>query len=300
MIFVLRLLPFLFLLLWPLRGVAQEWSRICWNDEPAWQSECRGWKAVVSVARGRLVFWGRSGGENILYVSRKAEPLNTSDPNPPSWGGHRVWLGPQSLWNSGWPPPRSWEYAPAQKVGVGEGKLSLGVAATGVFPGWIRSYVWKEGALQNSVEWDGASRALYAFQVFALRPEVCARVNAPVSAQLPKGMALLPIWERPGVRRQFDLPLACVTRKGDVVIVNVTKQRQRIGVPAVDIDCLSPWGNFSVRRLAEGEGIPAEDGLETQIYAGDANSFFLEVEQLSLLMKSRHGPARFTVVLRPD
>ena len=84
------------------------WQPLSWNGERAFAAESHGWRAVVSVERARLVYFGAVGAEhNLLFA-----PATRTGPH--GWGGHRLWLGPQSLWN--WPPPAAWESSPARSV----------------------------------------------------------------------------------------------------------------------------------------------------------------------------------------
>ena len=60
---------------------------------------------------------GPTGGPNLLFG-----PTH----NELGFGGHRVWLGPQTEWEVFWPPPDNWELSAADRITVlSDGSLSV-------------------------------------------------------------------------------------------------------------------------------------------------------------------------------
>src|SRR5262245_795819 len=82
-----------------------DWQPTVWQGESALVSTSHGWKAIVSLERGRLMYFGTAERDANLLLA----PATKANRN--MWGGHRVWLGPQETWPHGWPPPIEWEYS---------------------------------------------------------------------------------------------------------------------------------------------------------------------------------------------
>jgi hypothetical protein len=65
---------------------------------------------IVNPALGRIVWFGRRGGDNLLWVDPLAQEKAAGQSAPAwrNWGGDKVWWGPQALWAGAvgwrWPP----------------------------------------------------------------------------------------------------------------------------------------------------------------------------------------------------
>ncbi|MBE2212306.1 MAG: hypothetical protein IAE82_00430, partial [Opitutaceae bacterium] len=54
---------------------ADTWVETTWRGERAFVSESAGWRAIVSLERGRLVHFGPAGADdNLLFVSPERGP----------------------------------------------------------------------------------------------------------------------------------------------------------------------------------------------------------------------------------
>src|SRR5690606_6276552 len=125
------------------RGGEGVWQPTTWRGEEAYESRSGGWHAIVSVARARLVHFGATADDrNLLFETATRD-------HPQGWGGHRVWLGPQGTWPSGWwPPPPEWESTAAERATVREDVLELPIRPAGHgWPRWTRTYHWEGDAL---------------------------------------------------------------------------------------------------------------------------------------------------------
>jgi len=102
----------------PTEPVVSAWSGTTWHGERAYELISGNWHAIVSTERGRLVHFGpaEAGARNLmLETSTRSDCMG--------WSGHRVWLGPQSLWV--WPPPSAWEFSAAESVKVSGNRIEL-------------------------------------------------------------------------------------------------------------------------------------------------------------------------------
>ena len=195
------------------QAIAVDWSKTSWHGEQALSSiNESGWRATVSVARGRLVHFGPDEtGRNLLFAPEVAEGW--------FWGGHRVWLGPQSTWDKGWPPPDAWEAAAAVEVRHENGGIVLVMPESpGEWGDLVRSYRWDGDTLLCGVSFTGAKRDAQIIQILQLDPavEIDARatVSDDVSDDVPRGYVILPIVDRSDLHTRFDPP-PHVTRDGE-------------------------------------------------------------------------------------
>jgi len=282
---------------------AASWQEVAWQGEPAWSATQDGWRAIVSAARGRLVFFGPvEGGKNMLFSPRRAPFPQPGDGAPTSWGGHRAWLGPQTAWVPVWPPPMAWEFTPAAAATRGDWLVLTLPVPSGGQPAIERRYRWERGALRCDVSWRDARRPWCAIQIFAV--PAAARIEVPSlpSSEWPRGFSLLPIHGRWDIRKQFPLPVCGVTRRGGVLSLVHGKEMQKIGLPPAAIRW-SLGGDAVVlerARTVEKGALPDEGAL-TQVYLGNPrmDESFNEIEQLSSIRTPGFFPARFTVYLSP-
>lgn len=169
------------------------WSRTEWRGERAWTASSRGWTAIVSEERARLVSLAPAdGGASLLYAEQK---------DVFSWGGHRFWLGPQSAWTAPWPPPEDWERSAAAELTADGDTLRVKQARTDAnYPAIERSYVWRDGVLSCTVSWrDPRFQGIHIVQV---PKEAVVRVRRAPSEAAPLGYVLLPVYKRPRLARE--------------------------------------------------------------------------------------------------
>jgi hypothetical protein len=274
------------------------WTKTVWNGEPAWTAACRGWTAVVSERRARLVSFG-PGETNLLFAPSSVEGAST-------WGGHRSWLGPQREWDPDWPPPADWESASADEVTVREDVLEVKHKRTDPrYPAVRRTYKWTaSGDFSAETEWrDDVARRFSSVQVFQFPLASSFQIPAEKTKQLPEGLALL------GGHPRYDLSFAFAMPPtlrwiGDHVRIDGEKS----GSPLKPVFRPAPieivTGGHKLELLrGKITGTPSEEldaGLYTQVWIGDAGFPVMEAEQLSpRLEPDQSGKCAFEVLLRP-
>lgn len=269
---------------------ADTWQPATWLDEPALVSVNRGWKAVVSLERGRLMYFGPADQDFNLLL---APPTRA---NPNIWGGHRVWLGPQSSWAKIWPPPREWETsAPASHQST-EGVLRLLMADTkDGWPRLTRTYRWNDTKLICGVEATGGNVPVQVIQIFQVPSITVVAAQARPADNFPAGYVRLPSM----VSRfagEFSPP-AQVTRSGDQLTLRHTEAIEKLGFFPQPLT--GQAGNYvlTVARGTQNGTVVSEpdQGFITQVYLGGREAF-IELEQLSPLFAAGQS-ASFDVVL---
>lgn len=269
------------------------WRRTEWRGEPAWCSTSRGWTAIVSAERARLVSLApEGGGANLLYAEQK---------DIFSWGGHRFWLGPQSAWTAPWPPPADWERsAAAELVADGETLRVKQARLDANYPEIERSYVWRDGVLSCTVSWkDSRFQGIHIVQV---SKEAIVRVRREASEAAPLGYVLLPVYKRPGLRVDEPLSPKVATVDGDEIVLRYAGEREKIGVPAQPIVAEIGRYRLTLRRgamsgMSEASSAP-DLGMLTQAYFGSPEDPFIEIEQLTPL--GAEGGSAAEILLAPS
>lgn len=290
--------PLLFLLLWVLPAAlacpaAAEgtWLPSVWNGERALRSTSQGLLAVVSLERGRLMHFGPADRDiNLLLAPATRENRNRL-------GGHRLWLGPQSAWTKGWPPPEAWEYREAATVAQADGLLRLTMPATG--DGWpqlTRTYHWAGASLVCGSEFSGGTKPAQFVQILQVPPAMAIAAEARPEENFPAGYVLLPSTSGPFAAR-FAAPPQ-VTRTGDSLALQHSGSVVKLGFRPQTLT--GRLGGFELqvsRGAATGETVGEPDeGFHTQVYLSSGNEAFAELEQLSPLFAPGR-PARFEMVL---
>jgi hypothetical protein len=256
-----------------------QWTETAWRGERAMVSEAGGWRAVVSLERGRLVHFGPAEGEeNLLHVS----PERGKDGG---WGGHIAWLGPQIEWPAIWPPLAAWERSAAVDGVVRDGWLELAMPESD--GGWARltrAYRWDGDALLCRVSLAGGTHAAQVMQIVQVPASAVVRVaQATPSEAAPAGFYLLRVGVQDQVVREFSWPVhasreadgALTWRPTGVVIkVAFTPQTLVAKIGAYELS-LSPSGETGAVAGA------IDGGYTTQLYLGRAGTPFIELEQLS-------------------
>lgn len=289
---MLRPLLFLFLCCLPSALVRPAepsaiWTPLTWNGEPAWASASQGWRAVVSVTRGRLMHFGPDGNDFNLLLA----PATRTNRN--RLGGHRLWLGPQCSWAKNWPPPDAWEYREPAAVVQEGGVLRLTMPATD--DGWpqlTRTYHWTGASLVCGAEFSGGTRPAQFVQILQVPPSVRVTVESRPEPAFPSGYVRLgPFTAR------FDEPLQ-VTRTNNALVLQHTGAVMKLGFrPQALTGRIGGFGLQVSRGASTGATVGEPDaGFHTQVYLSEANEAFAELEQLSPLFAPGQ-PARFEIVL---
>lgn len=268
-------LGFLFWGIGQVFAVEAGWTPTEWRGEQAWASTSpKGWTAIVSAGRARLVsLTPPGGGNNLLFAELK---------NEYSWGGHRFWLGPQSAWAVDWPPPPDWETSPAATIASSGAMLRVVQPRTNPgYPELVRTYEWCKDILHCTVSWNDAR--FHGIHILQIPITAVVRVKRKVSEKLPLGYVLLPVYRRPGVHTDRELSPASGRVEGDVITLRGTGVIEKIGVPPQAI--VADIGAYRLtmsRGKMTGMSDKAPDlGMITQVFLGSDQSVFAEIEQLT-------------------
>jgi hypothetical protein len=277
-------------------AIVSLWRPATWNGERAFEAATPRWLAIVSVERARLVYLGgRDGTHNLLFA-----PSTRND--PAGWGGHRLWLGPQSTWSRGWPPPDAWEKSGAENVRVDGARLELKLADAG--DGWprlTRVYRWEEdGRLHCEALSNGGTRSAQFIHIVQVPAEAEVEVHSAPRPDLPVGYAQLHLGRTPSPQRKFQ-PLPHVSESAGVLHLRVANVKEKLGFEPQPLVARSEGSGLRVERgVSDGVLLAAPDeGLFTQVYLGDNHTPFIELEQLSPLWKAGSA-ARCEIILEPQ
>lgn len=253
------------------------WEPAIWRGERAYALATATWRAVVSVERGRLVHFGpvEAPAGNLLFESATRD-------DPFSWGGHRVWLGPQSLW--GWPPPPAWERAAAEHVTATGDRLELLVPEAGAgYPRFSRIYEPEGDRLACRIAVAaGGMRAVQVMQILQTGPATVVDLVAGPSAEWPRGYCRVGGSSGPLMAPNLPRP-AGATEQGCAVRLAYTGRSEKLAFPPQTL-----VATVCDRRLELGfgecrgpvAGTP-DAGFFTQVYLGEPESPVVELEQLS-------------------
>jgi hypothetical protein len=251
-----------------------DWRPTIWDGESAWEATSSGWTAIVSEGRARLVSLGPAGsGENLLFAPSKASI---------SWGGHRCWLGPQAEWKTIWPPPPDWEASAATTVKASGHNLTVTLPQTDPsYPALTRSYEWRAGVLHCRLSWQGERH--HAIQILQLPQWTIIHVRRAIQPDLPLGYVLLPISGRSALAIRQVMASGIGRIEGDEVTLWHACVTEKIGFPRQEL--IAEVGAYQLKmRRGDDEGVAAaapDLGLLTQVYLGDWQNPFVELEQLS-------------------
>ena len=270
------------------------WRETRWQGERAYVAEATGYEAIVSIERARLIYFGPAGGErNLLYV-----PPDLS--NRAEWGGHRIWLGPQSEWSRNWPPPAAWEASAAESVELEKDRLELLMPSTGdQWPRLRRVYQWKDGKLHCEARIDGGRRAAQIIHVVQVLAEAEVKVKADPSGEVPRGYVLVHLGRGPQPLKTFPVP-PHVQGESEELTLTFAGKMEKLGF--VQQPLIARIGHERIRVEA---GVSSgrvdstpDEGFVTQVYFSGPRAPLIELEQLSPLY-ARDQEASFEIVLVP-
>jgi hypothetical protein len=254
---------------------ASDWKQMIWQGEKAWESTSAGWTAIVSEERSRLVgIVDTVTGDNLLF----APPTKGAV----SWGGHRCWLGPQSGWKTDWPPPVDWEASAADQVVASGALLTVTHPQTDDgYPGLSRTYQWRGGVLHCELRWQGGRR--HAIHILQLPSWSLVHVRRAVTKDLPFGYAWPQSTGTVEALTDKALPDGVSRVEGDKVMLWHANITAKVAFAPQEIVAEIGKHQLKMRRgLVSGCTEKSPDfGLLTQVYVGDWQNPFVEIEQLS-------------------
>jgi hypothetical protein len=265
------------------------WQSSRWNGERALTSTAHGWKAVVSLDRGRLMYFGAAERDLNLLLA----PLSRA--NRDVLGGHRLWLGPQSLW--GWPPPAAWEYSSPESFSADGGVLRLLMPDAGHgWPRLTRTYRWDGAKLVCGAEISGGTRAVQIIQIFQVPPATVVAARARPEEKFPAGYVELPSTAGP-FAASFAQPKH-VTRAADDLTLRHTGEVVKLGFRP---QFLTGTAGNLVLQVSRGDQAGAvagepDEGFFSQVYLSNGAQGFIELEQLSPVFAPGSGGSFATVL----
>lgn len=272
-----------------------DWAPATWNGERAYATTAGGWKAIVSIDRGRLIYLGAANADkNLLFAPARPD-------TPMGWGGHRVWCGPQELWPGGWPPPEAWEHSAAKAVRVEGSHLVLTMPdSPDGWPNITREYFWNGGTLHCRVRLNGGKRDAQIIQILQVPATATVTVHVAPSAAAPVGYVQVHLGRHPSPRYEFPAAPQ-VTPDGDQLQLKFTGAMEKLGFMPQPLRAQIDGVRMTLARgAAEGnEASTPDDGYLTQVYFGTDRAALIELEQLSPLWRAGH-PASFEILLTPD
>lgn len=276
----------------PVSAAEPAWQPTLWNGEKALVSVHEGWQAIISLERGRLVHFGSSAsGANLLFATPTRDL-------PAGWGGHRLWLGPQSTWAKIWPPPNAWEHSGPESFAIDGDVLRLRMPDAG--DGWprlTRTYSWNGCRLVCGAELQGGTRAAQVIQIVQVPIGTRISVTAQPDAIAPEGYVRLPAGKVSKLTTTFDPP-PHIIRQHNTVSLHYLAVTEKLGFRPQP---LAGWDGtalaLTVDRGTQTGQVAGEpdQGFSTQVFLG-GNEPFIELEQLTPLF-APGTPASFEIVI---
>jgi hypothetical protein len=262
-----------------LAAADSSWQPTLWSGEKALVSEHEGWRAIVSLERGRLTHFGpAASGANLLFATATRN-------DPAGWGGHRLWLGPQSTWAKIWPPPDAWEHSGPESFTVENGTLRLLMPDAG--DGWprlTRTYRWQGRQLVCGAEIKGGTRPAQIIQIVQVPGATQISVEALPDASAPQGYVRLPAGQVSKLTTIFDPP-PHVIRQGNALVLHYLGVTEKLGFrpqALVSRDGLAVAIRVDRGRQTGGVAGGPDQGFFTQVFLG-GHEPFIELEQLTPL-----------------
>lgn len=273
------------------------WVRTNWRGDAGWTAANGPVLAVVIEARSRLIYLGSlDGGFNLLNAPYPKALPAAGDPSP-NQGGHRFWLGPQSVWK--WPPLKEWEYSPAASVAASGAVLT--VVQEHIDPGYpavVREYAWEGGRLRCTARWRDEGRPFFGIHVIPVDVPLSLAARLVRTAEIPAGaVAAQMVDPEPAL----ELPHPSVTVDGDVATVTSGIKTLKAGFSPQALTIARPHGwKLSVQPgPCEGVAVGTPDhGYLSQVWVGSEKFDLAELEQLSPYLKGdAHGLCASTIYI---
>jgi len=268
------------------------WQPVTWNGEHAFAAVSGEWKAIVSVERGRLVYFGAAKEEhNLLFAP-------STRGHVAGWGGHRIWLGPQTSWVRNWPPPDAWEHSAAAVVAIDGARLVLTLSdSPDGWPRLTREYFWRDGRLHCNARASGGTRDAQIIHILQVPALAEVELQATPTADAPRGYVLVHLGRQPSPEGKFSPPKQVAEVAGKLQL-KFTNTMEKLGFTPQPL--LARIGHASL-RVERGESagnaltLP-DEGFATQVYLGNDQSPLIELEQLSPLWRAGED-ANFEIVI---
>ncbi len=275
--------------------VATGWQPVEWNGERALASSSQGWKAIVSLERSRLMFFGPAvPSTNLLLAPATRDNRNY-------WGGHRLWLGPQATWAKIWPPPDAWEYLGPESFTTADGVLRMLMPDAGNgWPRLTRTYRWDGPRLVCGAELRGGTRPAQIIHILQVPPESVVLAGATLESAAPAGYVLLPGGTVARFTAEFSPPPHVTPLAGHAVELRHVETVLKPGFRPQALTARLRGFSLRVQRGAmTGRSASEPDaGFFTQVYLGGGEPF-IELEQLSPAW-SPAEPASFEIILSAE
>lgn len=256
------------------------WQPSQWHGEEARVSDRNGVRAVVSLARTRLIYLGAVDGSlNLLDAPvPAAQPANASD--SPDWGGHRFWLGPQKRWV--WPAPLEWEHAAAAEVSERDGVLVVAHQRNDpAYPALLREYAWEGARLRCTVRWKSDGRPYFGMHVVAVNTPFAITARRVVWDEVPEGIVDV---QMTGAVVRGLLKHPAITARAETVNIVAGHQMAKVGFVVQTLAVERPQGWRLAVHPGPHTGLALESpdkGYLSQVWVGDATVPLAELEQLT-------------------
>ncbi|HWA84805.1 MAG TPA: hypothetical protein VG710_01170 [Opitutus sp.] len=268
------------------------WAATTWNGERAYAATSGAWRAIVSIDRGRLIYFGAANEDrNLLFAPPKRD-------TPMGWGGHRVWCGPQELWPGGWPPPEAWEHSAPANVKAEGARLELKMPdSPDGWPNITREYFWTDGALHCRVKLTGGTRDAQIIQILQVPASAEATVQAAASPKAVRGYVQVHLGRHPSPRYEFPAAPQ-VAADGGSLRIKFAGTVEKLGFDPQPLHARIGGTALTISRgVGEGAVVSTpDDGYMTQVYFGSSQAALIELEQLSPLWRAG-DPAEFDLVI---
>lgn len=270
-----------------------EWRSTKWHDEAAWVSTHGKLKAIVSVDRSRLIFFGPAESETNLINAPWPKNQPSEKEISPNWGGLRFWLGPQSRWI--WPQPKDWEFSAADQVEAKGAHLILHESHRDPkYPQIVRDYSWDGDRLRCEVRWQKGEQPFYAMHVLPI--DLPAEVNVQLQPweDVPQGFVLIKDFKpvaNPPAHPSIELNGSTARLKTGVMMAKFGFAPQPLSARLKGyVLTLSPGP-------LHGTAVESPDyGYHTQVWVGGPNVTFCEIEQITpFLLPAEDGWCGSTV-----
>jgi len=256
------------------------WEKTTWRGETAWSSTQGAVRAVVTVIRCRLIYIGSSDGTVNLINAPYPQTLPSGHDRWPNQGGHRFWLGPQSLWQ--WPPLTEWEYSAAAAVTTAGPVLTLHERHDDpAYPAITREYAWEAGRLRCTASWRDDDRPYFGLHIvpvetpFSITARLERRAGVPAGAVLAQMIAPEP---------PLTLPHPAITIEGDRATVRSGLKVVKLGFVPQALTITRPLGWTLSVQPGPHQGVALADpdqGYMSQVWVGGSEHKLAELEQLS-------------------
>jgi hypothetical protein len=271
------------LALGPKNSAAASWEATSWHGEKGWKASSGATLAIVSETRSRLIYLGASDEKsNLLSAPAERGELIRGKPSP-NWGGHRVWLGPQSRW--GWPPPRDWEFSATASAEIKGDRLILEDRhEDAAYPAILREYVWEGNRLRCTARWKPAphDRPYYAMHVVPIDVPAAIDVSLFKWERVPLGVVGIH-GDQPDAAHALPVASVTVNASGDRATVASGIVTSKLGFRPQTLQVKrGAW--LLMVRPGPTHGVELESpdfGYISQIWVGDSHATFCELEQIT-------------------